>query len=67
MTTEPEVICLHLGDGSCIEAMVHIEADRLHVNAGWGFSFVIQSKSARAVCRRLLELLPDEQKEEASR
>ena len=56
----PEPICIDLTDGSSLSALAHVESGKLHINLGWLGTFVIEPESARAVCRRLLDMLgPD--------
>ena len=56
----PELMTLHLADGSTFTAEVNMEPDGLHVNAGF-VKDIIQPDSVRQVCHRLLEMINDAQ------
>jgi hypothetical protein len=57
----PEHMVLQMTDGSQFDAIVKVEKDGLHIEAG-GFlalTFVVRPESARQVAHRILEMLTD--------
>ena len=55
----PEHIVIQMTDGTEFAALVHVESGKLHVSAGGflGLTFVLEPKSVRQVCNRLLEMI----------
>jgi hypothetical protein len=58
----PELMVIQMTDGTEFVALVHMESGKLHVAAGGflGLTFVLEPKSVRQVCHRLLEMCLDE-------